>query len=229
MSSQGRRLDHWTTSLDAVEALRVRMAEVTGAAGRSDHAAADGAGRAREVLELHRAAGRDGHVLDVNPAALIAGGVDRAEVIGLPLWTHRRGGRAPAPESARTLRARGRRGRRGPLRPLRRRRAHRGRAAAPPARSTCCCARCAAATARWRSSSPRAGRSPTASASSSGWRSQNAELSALTQRLARVHDYRERLLGELSHDLRAPLQVVITRAEQVLRTRARRRAARASW
>ncbi|RVA59702.1 PAS domain-containing protein, partial [Mesorhizobium sp. M7A.F.Ca.CA.001.11.2.1] len=46
---------------------------------------------------------------------------------------------------------------------------------------------------------------------------QNAELSALTQRLARVHDYRERLLGELSHDLRAPLQVVITRAEQALR------------
>ena len=28
MSSQGRRLDHWTTSLDAVEALRLRMAEV---------------------------------------------------------------------------------------------------------------------------------------------------------------------------------------------------------
>ena len=48
---------------------------------------------------------------------------------------------------------------------------------------------------------------------------QNAELSALTERLARVHDYRERLLGELSHDLRAPLQVVITRAEQVLRSR----------
>ena len=45
---------------------------------------------------------------------------------------------------------------------------------------------------------------------------QNAELSALTERLARVHDYRERLLGELSHDLRAPLQVVITRAEQLL-------------
>ena len=57
---------------------------------------------------------------------------------------------------------------------------------------------------------------------------QNAELSALTQRLARVHDYRERLLGELSHDLRAPLQVVITRAEQVLRGAARRRAARRS-
>jgi signal transduction histidine kinase len=47
---------------------------------------------------------------------------------------------------------------------------------------------------------------------------QNAELSALTERLARVHDYRERLLGELSHDLRAPLQVMITRSEQLLRS-----------
>ena len=41
---------------------------------------------------------------------------------------------------------------------------------------------------------------------------------ALTERLARVHDYRERLLGELSHDMRAPLQVVITRSEQLLRS-----------
>src|SRR4051794_14273784 len=30
---------------------------------------------------------REGHLLDINPAALIAGGVDRAEVIGLPLPT----------------------------------------------------------------------------------------------------------------------------------------------
>jgi nitrogen-specific signal transduction histidine kinase len=46
---------------------------------------------------------------------------------------------------------------------------------------------------------------------------QNAELSALTERLARVHDYRERLLAELSHDLRAPLHAVVTRSEQMLR------------
>src|SRR5206468_84068 len=45
---------------------------------------------------------------------------------------------------------------------------------------------------------------------------QNAELSALTERLARIHGYRERLLGELSHDLRAPLHVVTTRSEQIL-------------
>ena len=30
MTFQGRRLDHWTTSLDAVEALRLRIAEVDG-------------------------------------------------------------------------------------------------------------------------------------------------------------------------------------------------------
>ena len=33
-----------------------------------------------------------------------------------------------------------------------------------------------------------------------------------------MHDYRERLLGELSHDLRAPLNVVVTRSEQLLRS-----------
>ena len=46
---------------------------------------------------------------------------------------------------------------------------------------------------------------------------QNAELSVLTDRLARIHHYRERLLAELSHDLRAPLQIVLTRAERLLR------------
>jgi signal transduction histidine kinase len=46
---------------------------------------------------------------------------------------------------------------------------------------------------------------------------QNAELSVLTDRLARIHHYRERLLAELSHDLRAPLQIVLTRAERMRR------------
>jgi signal transduction histidine kinase len=46
---------------------------------------------------------------------------------------------------------------------------------------------------------------------------QNAELSVLTDRLARIHHYRERLLAELSHDLRAPLQIVLTRAERLRR------------
>jgi signal transduction histidine kinase len=49
---------------------------------------------------------------------------------------------------------------------------------------------------------------------------QNAELSVLTDRLARIHHFRERLLAELSHDLRAPLQIVLTRAERLRRHRA---------
>lgn len=48
---------------------------------------------------------------------------------------------------------------------------------------------------------------------------QNAELSVLTDRLARIHHFRERLLAELSHDLRAPLQIVLTRAERLRRLR----------
>jgi CheY-like chemotaxis protein len=43
----------------------------------------------------------------------------------------------------------------------------------------------------------------------------------LTDRLARIHHYRERLLAELSHDLRAPLQIVLTRAERLRRHRDR--------
>ena len=50
---------------------------------------------------------------------------------------------------------------------------------------------------------------------------QNAELSVLTDRLARIHHYRERLLAELSHDLRAPLQIVLSRAERLRRHRDR--------
>jgi signal transduction histidine kinase len=46
---------------------------------------------------------------------------------------------------------------------------------------------------------------------------QNAELSVLTDRLARIHHFRERLLAELSHDLRAPLQIVLTLAERLRR------------
>jgi PAS domain S-box-containing protein len=48
---------------------------------------------------------------------------------------------------------------------------------------------------------------------------QNAELSVLTDRLARIHHFRERLLAELSHDLRAPLQIILTRAERLRRHR----------
>jgi PAS domain S-box-containing protein len=215
MSSHGRRLDHWTTSLDAVEALRLRMAEVEGAQE-------DPITRRLMAQVAHAKSSSfialldgDGHVLDVNPAALIAGGVDRTEVIGLPLWTT--GWWLGAEQSAiMTLRqaigsvADGRFVRFDTdvriesagrdigtldllLRPLRGRD---GQVAFIVAEGR-------PITDRKRVEQRLA--------------RQNAELSALTQRLARVHDYRERLLGELSHDLRAPLQVVITRTEQVLR------------
>jgi PAS domain S-box-containing protein len=216
MSAQGRRLDHWTTSLDAVEALRARMAEVADPKddpvtrqlmAQVSHA------KSSSFLALLDGAG---HVLDVNPAALIAGGLDRSEVIGLPLWTTAWWSEAGA-ESARSLKfaleaaAEGRFARfdvdvrieaagraNGTLdlllRPLRGRD---GQVAFIVAEGR-------PITDRKRVEQRLA--------------RQNAELSALTQRLARVHDYRERLLGELSHDLRAPLHVVITRAEQVLRT-----------
>src|SRR3954454_21644671 len=92
MSSQGRRLDHWSTSRDAVEALRQRMADVK--VPQEDPAtrrlmAQVAHAKSSSFIALLDA---DGHVLDVNPAALLAGGVDRSEVIGLPLcstawWT----------------------------------------------------------------------------------------------------------------------------------------------
>jgi PAS domain S-box-containing protein len=215
MSSHGRRLDHWTTSLDSVEALRARMAEHP--APQEDPVtrrlmAQVAHAKSSSFIVLLDAAG---HVLDVNPAALIAGGVDRAEVIGLPLWTTAWWA-GTGEDSARMLQravasaAEGRFARFDVdvrvesagratgtldllLRPLRGRDGQvafvvvEGRAITDRKRVEQRLAR------------------------------QNAELSALTQRLARVHDYRERLLGELSHDLRAPLQVVITRAEQLLR------------
>jgi PAS domain S-box-containing protein len=212
MSSHDR--DHWRTSLDYVDALRQRMADVTGPQGdpvtrrlmaQVAHA------KSSSFMALLDA---DGHVLDINPAALISGGVDRTEVVGLPIWTSPWWAMADRDtqrslEQAVLAAAEGRYSRfdvevnlEGAgrtdetldllLRPLRSRDGQvvfivaEGRAITDRKRVEQRLAR------------------------------QNAELSALTERLARVHDYRERLLGELSHDLRAPLQVVITRAEQVL-------------
>jgi PAS domain S-box-containing protein len=212
----GRRLDHWRSSLDAVEALRARMAE-------SDDVQEDPVARQLMAHVAHAKSSSfialmtaNGHVLDVNPQALIAGGVDRAEVIGLPLWVTPWWA-ATEPADVRALEravvsaAEGRFSRfdvdllieaggreRGTLdlslRPLR---GQDGRVAFVVAEGR-------QITDRKRVEQRLA--------------QQNAELSALTERLARVHDYRERLLGELSHDLRAPLQLVVTRADQVLRS-----------
>jgi len=158
---------------------------------------------------------RSGHVLDVNPAALIAGGVDRSEVIGLPLWVTPWWSSSP-PEGQRELQ-----------------RAIQGATDGRFARFDVDVQIEAAGRALGTLDlllRPLRGRDGQVAFIVAEGRPitdrkrveqrlarQNAELSALTQRLARVHDYRERLLGELSHDLRAPLQVVITRSEQVLR------------
>src|SRR5919199_1515134 len=85
MSSPDRS-DHWRTSLDFVEALRARLNEVPEAyddpmarqlMAQVAHAKSS---TFMALLDGH------GHVLDVNPAALIAGGVDLSEAAGLPLW-----------------------------------------------------------------------------------------------------------------------------------------------
>jgi PAS domain S-box-containing protein len=217
MSSHGRRLDHWTTSLDAVEALRLRIAEFEG----PQH---DPVTRRLMAQVVHAKSSSfmalldvEGHTLDVNPAALIAGGVDRGEVIGLPLWATPwwAGTNNEAESSLRRSIAEVSEGRFARfdvdvrieaagqelgtldllLRPLRGRD---GRVAFIVAEGR-------QITDRKRVEQRLA--------------RQNAELSALTQRLAKVHGYRERLLGELSHDLRAPLHVVITRSEQIMRAR----------
>ena len=166
-------------------------------------------------------------MLDVNPAALIAGGRGPRRGRSGCRCGRPRGGPAATPEAVAARRAT-----RSPARPTAASPAStstsRSRARARDrARWTCCCARCAGATARSRSSSPRAGTITDRKRVEQRLARQNAELSALTERLARVHDYRERLLGELSHDLRAPLQVVITRVRAGAARRARRRTLRA--
>jgi PAS domain S-box-containing protein len=218
------RSDHWQSSLDVLEALRVRLGEVD--TPQDDPVARQlmaqvALAKSSSFLAL---LDHEGNVLDVNPAALIAGGVDRVEVIGLPLWTtpwwagadsetvqllaraiaEASEGRFARFDIDLRIEAGGRE--LGTLdlllRPLRMRD---GQVAFIVAEGR-------AVTDRKRVEQRLA--------------QQNAELSVLTERLARVHDYRERLLGELSHDLRAPLHVIATRAEQLLRdeTRDERRA-----
>jgi PAS domain S-box-containing protein len=215
MSSRQRPPDHWRSSLDAVEGLRARIEHVADAQEDSQarhlmaHVSHTKSSNFIALLDA------DGYVLDVNPQPLIAGGLDRTEVIGLPLWATpwwQGAQRSEAHAMERAVRSAcdGRLARFDvdlliesggrslgtldlSLRPVRGRD---GRVAFVVAEGR-------PITDRKRVEQRLA--------------QQNAELSALTERLARVHDYRERLLGELSHDLRSPLQLVLTRAEQVLR------------
>ena len=156
----------------------------------------------------------DGRVIDVTAAPLTAGGVNRAEVIGRPLWETAWWRACPASrrelEQAVTAAAEGRFSRFDAdvliegggtasgtldfsLRPLR----------AGDGRITLIVAEGRPITDRKRAEERIA--------------AQHSELTALTARLSQIHDYRERLLGELSHDLRAPLQVVLAREERIRR------------
>jgi signal transduction histidine kinase len=213
MSSRERQ-DHWRSSLDAVEALRVRIAEVP-----DPHRDVEATQLMAQVAHAKSSSFRallhsSGHVLDVNPVALIFGGVDLSEVVGLPLWATPWWAAAP-PDDVRRLASAVKEAGAGlftrfdvPLHAIGREpetldlmiRPLRGRDG-----------RVAFIVAEGRNITDRKRVEERLSR-------QNAELSALTERLARVHDYRERLLAELSHDLRAPLQAVVTRSEQVLRS-----------
>src|SRR5437868_795002 len=84
--AHGRRTDHWRASLDVVEAMRARLSK---AEDRWDDPIAR---QLMAQVALAKASGfiavldEEGRVLEVSPAALAAGGVDRSEVVGVPLW-----------------------------------------------------------------------------------------------------------------------------------------------
>src|SRR3954454_22999823 len=86
MSSNAPRRDHWTTSFDVVEALRVQLAGLEGPPEDIESQRLMAAVLHAKSASFIALLDSGGFVLDVNPAALIAGGIDRAEVIGLPLW-----------------------------------------------------------------------------------------------------------------------------------------------
>src|SRR3954462_13789693 len=85
MSSPDRSA-HWRTCLDSVEAVRTRIQ----AGSDSQEDAVTRQLMAQVVLakssNFTALLDSAGNVLDVNPTALITGGVDLSEVVGLLLW-----------------------------------------------------------------------------------------------------------------------------------------------
>jgi PAS domain S-box-containing protein len=212
MSSRARS-DPWRASQDALENLRQRLSEV------ANPEADEIARRLMAEVAIDKATGllvllsASGVVLDVNPAALSAGGIDRTEAVGRQLWNTpwwRGSPRAQADtQSAVQAAANGRLARfdvdvwieaagtgRGTLdlsvRPLRGRD---GRI------------ELLVADGREITDRKRAERRITR---------QHAEVTVLNDRLALVNEYRERLVGNLSHDLRMPLRLLVARAERIL-------------
>jgi PAS domain S-box-containing protein len=210
------RLDPWRASMDVQHALQARLAEISDPEADPDARllmAQVALAKATSFIALLRA---DGRLLDVTDAPLTSAGLDRHEVIGHPLWQtpwcrHSDDVQADLRRAV-ELAAEGRfarfdvelmMGSGGTvsetvdlvLRPVR---GADGQVAFIVAEGRQVSDR--------RRAEERIAR-------------QNAELSVLTDRLARIHHFRERLLAELSHDLRAPLQIVLTRAERVRRRR----------
>ena len=208
------RLDPWRASIDAQSALQARLDEVANPETDPEarHLMAQVAlAKATSFIALLR---DDGRILDVTDAPLTSAGLDRHEVIGSYLWQtpwcrHSEEVQADL-RRALELAADGRLSRFDVelmmgsggtvsetvdlvLRPLR---AADGRVAFIVAEGRQVSDR--------KRAEERIAR-------------QNAELSVLTDRLARIHNVREQLLAELSHDLRAPMQVVLTRAERLQR------------
>jgi len=213
-NSPQERPDPWRASLDSLDALRARLAEVEQPQADTrtrELMAGVMLDRASSFLVLMKATGA---VLDVSRAALSVGGLDREEVIGQPLWqtpwwrgsttaqTDTRlaiwslaGGGRPAHfdvdlwiESAGSAR--------GTLdltiRPLR------GRDG-----------QVVLLLADGRSVSDRRGAERRIVR-------QQAELTVLTDRLTLMGEQQERLVGDLSHDLWTPLQALVEKADKLL-------------
>ena len=206
--------DPWQAALDRLDQLRRRLEEV-GAPEDDELARA----LMREV-ELDRTTGfivlldRAGTVLDVNAGALFAGGLERAAVIGSLLWQApwwRDSARAQE-ETARAVRSvvhEGAHARfdvdvwieaegtaRGTL-----------DLSLRPLRSRDGLVAFVLADGRNVTDRTRAERRITR---------QHAEVTVLNDRLALLVEHHRRMMSNLSHDLRMPIQVILTRAERIL-------------
>jgi signal transduction histidine kinase len=210
------RVDPWRASFDRLDELRQRIAEV------EDLERDPVARRLMAEVELDRTTGfvmllaADGVVLDVNLHALRAGGIDRSEAVGVFLWRTPwwRDNTRAQDEARRALETVVEQGgvarfdveawieaagtQRGTLdvslRPLR------GRDGM---------VELVLVDGRSVTDRKRAERRIIR---------QHAEVTVLNDRLALLVEHHRRLLGNLSHDLRMPMQLVLARADQILET-----------
>jgi signal transduction histidine kinase len=206
------RLDPWRASMDVQNALQARLAELPDPETDPDVrllTAQVALAKAMSFIGLLRP---DGRLLDVTDAPLTSSGLDRCDVIGSPLWRTPWVSAEVEPELRSAVE-----------------RAAEGRCTRLDVELLTGSGGTAARTVDLvlrplRNNDGRVtfilveGRQvPDRSHTEERIARQNAELSVLTDRLARIHEFRERLLAELSHDLRAPLQIVLTRAERLRR------------